>query len=141
MLFDLILSFLDKCISWGQCLSEVPVKLFSSLSRLSCYLDVVGKRESEWLVALAPYVGVDYNADNFIEELGRLVDLNPVVIEDALDKVLEKYTPHSGLEGKLKALLAKLVEHGGRLKVVSFTNKLRHIPEMRDLFLELTSSN
>ena len=136
-----ILSFLDKCISWGQCLSEVPVKLFSSLSRLSCYLDVVGKRESEWLVALAPYVGVDYNADNFIEELGRLVDLNPVVIEDALDKVLEKYTPHSDFEGKLKALLAKLVEHGGRLKVELFTNKLRHIPEMRDLFLELTSSN
>jgi hypothetical protein len=98
---------------WYECLTRTrdvvpPANLLSTLSQLSSYLKSVGQREEELLLAVAPYVGVGYNADQFIEELDRLADVNPVEVCRVLDEMLKAYTPDYDFEDRLKHLLRKL---------------------------------
>lgn len=72
-----IFQFWDHSVAWGKSLSPPPARLFSRLSQLSCYLLVIDQRARNWLTAVAPFVQVDYNADELIEQLGRLADTNP----------------------------------------------------------------
>lgn len=133
-----VLSFLDRCVAWGQEGAQPPRKLFSSLSRLICYVGAVGEREKQWLLAIAPHVVVGHNADEFIEELDRLVEMNPPVISAVLHRVLDTYTPSFDFEGRLKSFLTRLVNHGQRVEFLSLADRLRHIPEIRELYLHLT---
>jgi hypothetical protein len=48
----------------------------------TCYLQSISARELAWLLAVAPHVAVSYNAEFFIEELGRLVDVSPVQVAE-----------------------------------------------------------
>jgi hypothetical protein len=69
-----ILCFWEKCVLWAQTLPEPPKSLLSALSRLIRYVTTLGDREIRLLMAVAPHVNVGYNADNFIEELDRLIE-------------------------------------------------------------------
>ena len=54
-----------------------PAHLLSALSRLSVYVTCLGEQEEALLLAVAPHVGVEYNADDFFKDLDRLVDNSP----------------------------------------------------------------
>jgi hypothetical protein len=62
-------------VTWAANVDPVPTKLLSALSLLSCHLKSVGPHERAWLLAVAPHISVSYNADFFIEELGRLMEI------------------------------------------------------------------
>jgi hypothetical protein len=53
-------------------------------------------------MAVAPHVKVRYNADNFIEELDRLVEQDPAKVSSVLGKVLDAYEPDYDYEDRLK---------------------------------------
>jgi hypothetical protein len=67
---------------------RTATKLLSALSLLSCYLKSVGARELPWLLTVAPHVSVDYNADFFVEELGRLVETSRPQVAEVLVALL-----------------------------------------------------
>lgn len=134
-----ILQFWDRCVSWSLSTPQPPAKLLSSLSHLTCYLDSVSSVEKNWLLAVAPHVQVGYNTADFIEELDRLADISPSEVCAVLRKVLETYLPSFDFEDRLKSLLSKLVKHGRREEVLSFTERLRHLPGIPDLYNRLTS--
>ena len=136
-----ILSFWARCVAWSRNAAEPPAKLLSQLSRLSCYLKSVEDHEQKWLLAVAPYVYVDDNADYFIEELDRLVDLSPAKISAVLGKVLETYHPTYDFEDRLKSLLTKLAEHRLKAKAISYADQLRNLPGMAQLFAKLTAGS
>ncbi len=136
-----ILSFWERCIAWSRDAVDPPARLLSKLGRLSCYLNSIGEREEVWLLAVAPYVQVDYNADYFIEDLERLVDVNPAVVSVVFGKVLDTYSPSFDFEDRLKSLLTKLAAHGRREDVISCTDRLRHLRGMTELFNQLTAGN
>lgn len=134
---DRILSFWGQCTVWSQSITPPPANLLSKLARLSCYIKVVEDRELDWLLAVAPYVHVDYNADYFIEELDRLVEVSPANICAVLGTVLETFVPSFDLQDRLKSLLVKLSERGQLEKAIVYTNKLRHLLGMVALYSEL----
>jgi hypothetical protein len=136
---ELILSFWDRCVAWSDGRTEPPKSLLSKLSLLSCYLKTVGEREANWLYAVAPYVQVGYNADNFIKELGRLADSSPKQVSKILGRVLEFYSPSYDYEDRLKHLLTKLASSGERNDVIGYTERLRHLPGMTDFYSQLMS--
>ena len=135
---NLILEFWRHCSSWK--FTRDPAKLFSALSRLSCYLNALGDSEMELLTPVAPYVYVDNNADNFIEELNRLADDNPSNAGKILEIVLKRYTPMFDFEDRLKALLLKIHNSGGENKILAITlvDKLRSLPGMPELYNTLS---
>lgn len=106
--------------------------------RLSCYVNKVEAREVDWLLAVAPYVHVGYNADNFIEQLDRLVDCNSAEICIVLGKLLETFLPTFDFQDRLKSLLMKLAQLGQSEKAIFYANQLRHLPGMAQLFAQLT---
>jgi hypothetical protein len=59
----LILEFWKACVVRTR---EVPppAQLLSALSRLSVYVTSLGQREEALLLAVAPHVGVEHNAEN-----------------------------------------------------------------------------
>jgi hypothetical protein len=118
-------------------LPEPPAKLLSKLGRLSCYIKVVADREREWLLAVAPYVHVGYNADDFIEELERLADVSPANVCVVLGRVLESFAPTFDFQDRLKSLLVRLSNLGKSQEAIVYANQLRHLPGMRQLFTKM----
>ncbi|MDO9469896.1 MAG: hypothetical protein Q7J23_04100 [Nitrosomonas sp.] len=135
-----ILSFWAHCLAWTLQAAKPPEELLSKLGRLSRYIKTVGEREQPWLLAVAPYVHIDYDADYFIEELERLVDISPENVSTVLGKLLETFVPTFDYEDKLKSLLRKLAAQGKREDAIAYTDRLRQLPEMELLFAELTAS-
>jgi len=135
-----ILSFWTRCVSWCGENARPPEKLLSKLGRLSCYLKAVGDREREWLLAVAPYVHVGYDADDFVEELERLADVSPANVSAVVGKLLETYSPVFDYQDRLKSMLRKLAAHGAREEAIVYADRLRHLRGMEELFAELIAS-
>ena len=133
-----ILSYWDKCIKWSSTAVKPPEELLSNLSLLSCYLGSIKKRELEWLLAVSTHVQVGHNFEYFIEQLDRLADANPDEVCTVLGKVIETYDPDFDFQDKLKLLLTKLAKCGRREYIISFTERLRHLPGIRQLYNDLT---
>ena len=132
-----ILCFWEKCVVWAQTLPKPPKSLLSALSRLIRYVTTFGDREVRLLMAVAPHVNVRNNADNFIEELDRLVEQDPVIVSSVLGKVLEAYEPDYDYEDRLKKLLIKLAESGRRKDALLYADRARKLPGFDQLFKQL----
>jgi hypothetical protein len=122
-------------------LAEPPATVLSKLGRLSCYSKKVEDREMDWLLAVAPYVHVGYNAGDFIEELDRLVEVSPGNICIVLGKVLETFVPTFDFQDRLKSFLVKLSNRGQSQGAISNANHLRHLPGMQQLFTKMTEGS
>jgi len=130
-----VLCFWEKCVVWAQTLPKPPKSLLSALSRLIRYVTTFGDREVCLLMAVAPYVRD--NADNFIEELDRLVEQDPAKVSSVLGKVLEAYEPDYDYKDRLKKLLIKLAESGKREDVLLYANSARKLPGFDQLFKQV----
>jgi hypothetical protein len=132
-----ILCFWEKCVVLAQGLAEPPKSLLSELSRLTCHVTTLAEREVSLLLAVAQYVGVGYNADNFIEELDRLVEQDPENVSLVLGKVLETYEPDYDYEDRLKKLLIKLAKSGRQEDALFYADRTRKLPGFDQLFKQL----
>lgn len=135
-----ILQYWERCLSWSDASAEVPVKLLSSLSRLSCYIQSVSDRDTVLLNAVAPHIQTNYNTQEFIEDLDRLVEKNPKVISAIFQRVIESYKPTYDFQDKLKSLINKFAECGLLEDAIRFANHLRQISGMQALFDQLVAS-
>jgi hypothetical protein len=133
-----IFYFWDKCITWVDTLTEPPKSFLSRLSQLICYVSTLADREIKLLLAVAPYVEVEYHADTFIEELDRLVEQDPGKVSLVLGKVLETYQPDFDYEDRLKNLLIKLARSGKRDDALRYLDRVRRLPGIDLLFRQLT---
>jgi hypothetical protein len=134
-----ILRFWDRCVSWSRTTSESTGKLLSYLSRLSCYLNSISNKEKEWLLAVAPHVGINYNSDFFLEELERLSSTNALQVSAVLKALLDTFVPTYDFENRLVSILRKIVEQGGRLDAIALAEPLKHIPGVQEFYTQLTS--
>ncbi len=134
----LILGFWQWCIELGGDFSTPPAVLFSSLSQLSCFLNEIDERTRVMLLAVAPYVSTNHNADDFIEELDRLVEKNPDPVCQILGVVLDNYRPIYDYQDRLRCLLEKLAKTEFRGGALKYMNKVRHLKEIESLYREST---
>ena len=135
---ELILAFWKRCIEFGGSLSQVPENLYSSLSNLSCFLEKITEKFLALLMAVAPFVDVNHDAEKFIEELDRLLEDNSKEVCKILGVVLENYKPVYDYEDRLKSLLKKLLKKGFRSEVIDYLNKVRRLKGVEQLYKELT---
>jgi len=137
----LIVDFWYECVTRTGKSVPPPAHLLSMLSRLSSYLISLGQRERELLLAVAPHVGVSYNADQFIEELDRLADANPIEVSEVLDEMLKAYKPDYDFEDRLKNLLRKLANcQSTRIDALRLAEQLvGRLSGMVEFYKEITS--
>lgn len=134
-----ILNFWERCITLSRTTAEPPAHLLSGLSRLTCYLESIGEREREWLLAVAPYVHIDNNDESFIEELGRLAEQNSEVVSAVFGKMLDTYTPSWDFQDRIKSLIERLAVHGRKTDALSYAERLQHLQGMLQVFMKLHS--
>ena len=134
---DRILTFWDRCVDSTHGGGEPASELLSSLGLLSCYLGDIGEMEKKLLLVVAPFVHVDYNADFFVEELDRLADGNPGEVSTVLRELLKTYEPIIDFQDHLKSIIRKLTQASLFNDARDFTDKLRHLPGMEDLWCEI----
>ena len=135
-----IIQYWDRCLKWSQTLPQPPAALLAQLSMLSCYLNKVEGLEEELLEAVAPFVFVGHNIYEFISELQRLVETSPDGVNVVVRKMIEKRIPDYDYKDQLKKLLLTLVEKGKRQDVISYTERLRRLAGMQEIFDSLTRS-
>lgn len=135
-----ILAFWERCVAWAKMLSAPPAKLLSALGSLSCYVSSVGERERGLLVAVAPHVSVDHNADRFIEALEELAPKSPEAVSDVFGRMLDGYKPSFDFEGRIKSILTTLSRRRAtRVRALEYTNRLvPYLPAMLQLYEELS---
>jgi uncharacterized membrane-anchored protein YjiN (DUF445 family) len=104
----------------------------------SCYLSRVEGPERELLEAVAPFVYVGHTVYEFVSELVRLVETSPDGVNAVVRKMIEKRIPDYDYKDQLKKLLRILVEKGKRQDVISYTERLRVLPGMQEIFDGLT---
>ena len=76
---------------------------------------------------------------NFLKELRRLVEGSADEVCTVLRKFIETHEPTYDYEDRMRKLVGRLAELGHRAEAIEFCDKLRSIPGMYDLFLELTA--
>lgn len=138
---SLILGFWKECVIRTRDAVPAPAHLLSTLSRLSIYVTTVGEQDEALLLAVAPHVGVEYNADDFIKQLNRLADNSPAAVCRVLDAVLRSYKPDYDFEDRLKKLLRKLALHQEtRNDALRLSERLvGRLSGMVDFYQEITS--
>jgi len=94
--------------------------------------------ERELLETVAPFVYVGHNIHEFVSELRRLVETSPDGVNAVVRKMIEKRIPDYDYKDQLKTLLHTLVEKGKRQDVISYTERLRMLPGMQEIFDSLT---
>jgi hypothetical protein len=134
-----ILAFWSTCISWARQVKPVPDKLLSALSLLTSYLKSIGQRELECLLAIAPHVSIDYNADLLIQELERLGPASPLEVAEVLLTLLQTYRPAYDFEDRLKTLVTQLgARSETRRYALQCADRLRNIPGMIQLYAQIS---
>lgn len=133
-----VICFWEKCVTWAEALAEPPMVLLSRLSHLICYVDTLSDREIKLLLAVAPYIDVEYHADTFIEELDRLLEQDPEKVSLVLGRALDSYQPDFDYEDRLKNLLIKLAKSGRREDALRHLDRVRRLPGVDQLFKQLT---
>lgn len=135
-----IMQFWKKCIDVAHRGDSSPDQLFSSLSRLACYVCSISADEEVLLTAVAPYAHVAYNADWFIEALERLTDNNPRAVCRLLNLLLDKHQPIFDSEDRLKSIACKFAEHQMRDEALRLVDRLRHLGGMDELYIQLKNT-
>ncbi len=95
---------------------------------------MLGEKEKGLLLAVAPYVSVNHNADGFIEALDRLVDANPAPACETLGVVLDHYKPSYVYQARLRGLLEKLAQTEFKGESLEYMNKVRHLKGIESLY-------
>lgn len=134
-----ILVYWRRCLSWAASLSTPPAKVLSSLSGLASFLPNISGENCELLLATAPYVHEHHGAYEFISDLMRLAEGNPKETCAVLRKFIETHPPMYDYENRMRSLVARLADLGYRDDAIEFCDKLRSIPGLYQLFLELTA--
>jgi hypothetical protein len=108
---------------------------------LSRYFWSVHSEKLSALLAVAPYVSIDYNMDQFIEELERLADASPVQVSKVLGRMLQATTPVFDYEDKLKRLLTKLLRHSDTAAAIQYAEGLvGKLPGMTEFFGQMKTA-
>lgn len=136
-----ILDYWRQCLDWAANKSTPPMKVLSSLSGLIAFLPNAAGENSELLLATAPYVHPYHGSYDFLEELGRLVESNPNKICAVLRIFIDTHEHHYDYEDRMRTLVERLAEMGHRSEAIEFCDKLRHLPGLYELFLELTAKS
>ena len=134
---ELIMEFWKKCVDVTR--SEDPSldQLFSSLSRLACYVDSINATEETLMAAVAPFAHVGHNVDWFIESLERLADVNPQAISRLLTVVLDTHEPIFDFEDRLKSIALKFSQHQMNTEAIRLVDRLRRLKGMPELYEQL----
>jgi hypothetical protein len=134
-----ILAFLRKCVQFTEASAAPSESLLSHLSRLAAFLTRLGDEEAHWLRVLAPHVGREFFAYEFIKQLARLLPQSPAVVADAFQRMVNAGPPIHDYKGEMKNLLVALAESGQRPVAILLANQMRAIQGMPEVFDKLST--
>jgi len=136
---QMILQFWRRCLDWAASQPTPPIKVLSSLSRLASFLPDASGDKHGLLLNTAPYVHEHHGAYDFLKELGRLVEGSPKQVCTVLRRFIEAHEPMYDYEDRMRKLVSRLAELGHRAEAIEFCDRLRSLPGLYELFLELTA--
>jgi hypothetical protein len=128
-----VVAFWDKCVTWAQTQSSPPAKLYASLATLAWALKDASGRSRDLLLAVAPYAAIQHSTHEFLKQLQRLVEKDPVDVSAVVGKLLETYRPTFDYQGRMKALVERLAELDQRPAALDYCDKLRDLEGIREL--------
>ena len=133
-----IRAFWSRCIDGTERGSMPSKELLSALSRLAGFLESADSEDRRLLETVAPYVYVQHNVYEFIDELVRLVEVSPDGVSAVLRKMTELRIPDFDYQDQIRKLLESLVVKGKRDEVVFHAERMRTLPGMQEIFDRVT---
>ncbi|MHB8734572.1 MAG: hypothetical protein ACYC6M_04645 [Terriglobales bacterium] len=130
-----IVAFWDRCAaSWAAPVqTKAPKELLAALGSLVWALPDVSKRNRELLLGVAPSMGRNPMAHDFLRELSRLCDVNPAEVAEVFLVLLGSYNPNFDYDDLIESLIRKLAERGESAAALDACAQLRHLPGVPEL--------
>lgn len=100
---------------WRACMAEVDerkdghTKVLSDLGLLAAFLKNILPEQKQWLLRIAPYIGVNHNTDFFVEYLEQLADVNPKEVGEITVEVVKADRPYYDFEDRYQSIIRKLL--------------------------------
>jgi hypothetical protein len=131
---DMIRAFWSKCVARSEGSAIPPKDTLSALCRLTSFLKTADNEDRKLLEAVAPYVYVQHNVYEFVDELVRLVEVSPDGVSAVLRKMTELRIPDFDYKDQLRKLLEILLSKGKRNEVIFHAERMRALPGMQEIF-------
>ncbi|MFC1772618.1 hypothetical protein ACFL3A_04600 [Pseudomonadota bacterium] len=136
-----IMAFWTRCVEWAAAQTPAPEALLAKLSLLSCYLNEISDDNLQLMLACVPYVNNTNYSWELTKTLESLATESPANVVQVLDKYLENYRPNYDYQELLNSLIRKLAQGGQRLAALRFTEDLRQLRGMDELYRELIADD
>jgi hypothetical protein len=134
-----IVDYWERAVECAARQATPPAKLLAALGRLAWFLKTIDSRSRKLLLAVAPHMHRSFSVNEFLEDLSRLVEVNPTEVGEVVTKVIDASGPIYDYEDRLKALIKRLAELGQKTVAIDCCNKVITMPGMDDVFRALTS--
>ena len=135
-----IVDFWNHTINWIQALKETPTNLLSSLCLLICYLDTIDEDSLKNILIATPHLQTR-DGYEFVMELDRQFENNPVDVCQILCELSKTYDPNHDYQDRLKLLIKKIANHSSdfNIKAKKCVDEWvgRGLHSMTELFNEL----
>src|SRR5262249_51701850 len=103
--------------------------------------DGSAEEQFAWLQYLAGYANEQHNANEFAEQLLRLLPIAPTQVSEAFRQLISKNTPTYDYEDRMKSLIRGLAAAGCRADAIEYATRFVELPGMYDLYNELCTKN
>jgi hypothetical protein len=104
-----IFAFWRACMPKIDDTKEPHHKILSDLGLLAAFLKTISGEQRQWLLRIAPYIGVNHNTDFFVEYLERLADVSPREVGELTLAVVKGDRPYFDFENRYESIVKKLL--------------------------------
>ena len=132
-----VMAFAYRCIEWIDADIQVRSHLLVDLVHLAPFISALKQEEIQFLEKVAPASADERGAEDFFQELLRLLPLNPSAISNIFEMSLSAGIPSSDYNGTIRRILEALVAHDQRPKAIGCAEKLRQIDGVREFYMSL----
>lgn len=133
---------------WAQCMARVDEKnhehraVLSDLGLLTTFLKEITDEYEQWLLRIAPVIGVNHNTDFFIEYLEKLADVSPRQVGEITLVVVRNDKPYFDFENRYESIIKKLFKTPYYKLAANLCNQpgLIELPQINAIYNEYRKS-
>jgi hypothetical protein len=100
---------------WRTCMNCIDEskdghrRVLCDLGLLAVYLKEISAEQRQWLLRIAPHVGINHNTNFFVEYLDRLADVSPREVGEITLAVVKAEKPSYDFEDRYQSIVRKLL--------------------------------
>ncbi len=136
---SLINHFALFCLDWLNSKYIESNELLNKLALLTCYINLLDSQSKAFIESTSLSLTRDNLHYLFIEDIPRLLELDPFFTYEIIDKLLDRHPPIYDIQGHWLEIMKKLSNNIPPHKLIQSLEKIRNLNGISELIAEINS--